>query len=172
MVCESFSLWHFYEGYVYVPFIFILLVLIAVYWTLLLCTETTCFPDTAPAAVCHMALLSSDKNLLLSDHNSWKCSALKSLSCGDLSWAMTQSTSAQNEWILWGQLMAAKKPPMRRWMRTSCLELIASFTVDTSCEENVVLKTASGTREPRPQLFQPSGPLWGSQLFIDFFPLD
>ncbi|KAI4567427.1 hypothetical protein MJT46_008640 [Ovis ammon polii x Ovis aries] len=72
-------------GYVYVPFIFILLVLIAVYWTLLLCTETTCFPDTAPAAVCHMALLSSDKNLLLSDHNSWKCSALKSLSCGDLS---------------------------------------------------------------------------------------
>ncbi|KAG5205607.1 hypothetical protein JEQ12_018857 [Ovis aries] len=73
------------RGYVYVPFIFILLVLIAVYWTLLLCTETTCFPDTAPAAVCHMALLSSDKNLLLSDHNSWKCSALKSLSCGDLS---------------------------------------------------------------------------------------
>ena len=44
MVCESFSLWHFYEGYVYVPFIFILLVLIAVYWTLLLCTETTCLP--------------------------------------------------------------------------------------------------------------------------------
>ena len=82
---------------------------------------------------------------------------------------MTQSTSAQNEWILWGQLMAAKKPPMRRWMRTSCLELIASFTVDTSCEENVVLKTARGTREPRPQLFKPSGPLWGSQLFIDFF---
>ncbi|MXQ95494.1 hypothetical protein E5288_WYG003318 [Bos mutus] len=72
-------------GYVYAPFIFILLVLIAVYWALLLCTETTCFPDTAPAAVCRMALLSSDKNLLLSDHNSWKCSALKSLSCGDLS---------------------------------------------------------------------------------------
>ena len=45
-----------------------------------------------------------------------------------------------------------------------------SFTVDTSCEENVVLKTARVTREPRPQLFQPSGPLWGSQLFIHFFP--
>ena len=112
MVCESFSLWHFYEGYVYVPFFFILLVLIAVYWPRLLCTETTCFPaGTARAAVCHMALLSSDKNLLLSDHNSWKRSALKSLSCWDSSWAVTWSTSTRNERVLWRQLMAAESLP-------------------------------------------------------------
>lgn len=81
--------------------------LIAVYWTWLLCTDITRLPPSPPAqaAVCHMALLSSDKNLLLSDHNSWKCSALKSLSCWDSSWATTQSTSTQNEWVLWRQLM-------------------------------------------------------------------
>lgn len=89
MVCESCSAWHFYEGYVYVPFIFILLVLIAVSCTLLLCMETTCWPDAVPAVLCHMALLSSDRNLLLPDHNSWKCSALSGI--------MTRLTSTGTE---------------------------------------------------------------------------
>lgn len=88
MVCESCSPWHFYEGYVYVPFIFILLVLIAVSCTLLLCTETTCWPDTVPAVVCHMALLSSDRNLLLPDQNSWKRSALS----GIMTWLTSTGT--------------------------------------------------------------------------------
>lgn len=172
MVCESFSLWHFYEGYVYAPFIFILLVLIAVYWALLLCTETTCFPDTAPAAVCRMALLSSDKNLLLSDHNSWKCSALKSLSCGDLSWAMTQSTSTQNEWILWGQLVAAKKPPMRRWTRTSCLELKWALLWTLPVKRTLCWRQQE-VHESHDHNFSNHQALSGalSYLFI-FFPLD
>lgn len=74
------------------PFIFILLVLIAVSCALLLCMETTCCPDTAPAVVCHTTLLSSDRNLLLPSHNSWKCSALKEI--------MTQLTSPGTGWIL------------------------------------------------------------------------
>lgn len=125
MVCESCSLWHFYEGYVYVPFIFILLVLIAVYWTLLLWTHTTCFPDTAPAAVCHMGLLSSDKNLLLSDHNSWECSALRSLSCWDSNWAMWHSRQTQE--------MSGSSGGRLWQLKTSHVLLNVGFTFGTDC---------------------------------------
>lgn len=153
MVCESFSLWHFYEGYVYVPFIFILLVLIAVSWTLLLCTKTTHSPNTAPAAVCHRALLSSDKNLLPSDHSSWKSSASKSLSRWDENWAMTQSTSTQSEWILWGQLMAAEKHPLLPPWAAGCglrvRNVIASFSMDASWTESTAPETARGSGRPR-----------------------
>lgn len=139
MVCESCSPWHFYEGYVYAPFIFILLVLIAVSCTLLLCVGTTRCPATVPAVVYHMALLASDRSLLLllplPDHNSWKYSALNGM--------MTQPTGTGTDWVdSLGEACDSSKPPMSCWMWPSCLELIVRLHMDTSCRGSHELQTA------------------------------
>lgn len=103
-----FFLWRFYEGYVYVPFIFILMVLIAVYWTLLLCTETTCFP-TQPRLRCATwpccpqirtccCLTTTAGNVL--PQRAYLVEARAEL------W---QSTSTQSDRILWGAAHGSRK---------------------------------------------------------------
>lgn len=136
------------------PFIFILLVLIAVYWTLRYCVQRThasprhchrcgctglfCCPQIGTCCCC---LTATAGNILL----------LKAYLVDTWVELLHSGTSKQNEWTLCGQLMVTKKSFHVLLNVSLVLELTVMFSIDVSCEESVMVLSQERAKEKHVQ---------------------